>query len=74
MTAISNIDTDIGKLLDRHRPEGARWVVWVEDAGFRSCYGPFDGYDEAQTWMATHQLAQTSTGYGVEILPLYTAT
>ncbi len=71
---MTTIDTDIGSLLDKHKPTGARWIVWVEDAGFRSCYGPFDNYDEAQKWMEKHRLAQASTGYGVEILPLYVAT
>ncbi len=74
MIAMTDIDTDIGTLLDKHKPKGAQWVVWVEDAGFRSCYGIFNHYDEAQKWMRKHQLAQASTGYGVEVLPLYIAS
>jgi hypothetical protein len=70
----TKIDTDLARLLDMHKPEGARWVVYIDDGGFRSCYGVFENYDEAQTWMGKHRLAQMSTGYGVEVLPLYMAT
>ena len=73
-THIDTIDTDIGRLLDRHKPDGALWVVWVDDGGFRSCYGPFENYDDAQSWMGEHHLAHMSTGYGVEVLPMYVAT
>jgi hypothetical protein len=75
MTAdIKIIDTTVGRLLDKHKPDGAQWVVYIDDDGFRSCYGTFESYDDAQTWMGKHHLAHMSTGYGVEVLPLYMAT
>jgi hypothetical protein len=60
------IDATISEVLDTLKPAGARWVVWVDDDGFRSCYGPFDEYKGAQDWMAKH----TPAG-DVEVLPLY---
>jgi len=57
---------DIATLLDRHKPVGAQWVVYIDDDGFKSCYGPFEKYDEAQTWIEHHAPAE-----GVEVLPLY---
>jgi len=63
---LTNIDTNIGAVLDKHKPLGAEWIVWIGDDGFRSCYGPFDKYDEAQAWIQRH----TPAG-DVEVLPLY---
>ncbi len=62
----TTIDNDISRLLDKHKPLGAKWVVWIDDMGFRSCYGPFEEYKDATAW-AEVQVIQGD----VEVLPLY---
>lgn len=56
------IQSTIGELLDTHKPAGTRWVAVVDDEGFKSAYGPFDLYEQAQTWTIVH---------GGEVIPLY---
>ena len=60
------IQTDIGRLLDKHKPVGAQWVVLINDEGFLSTYGPFDEYGMATAWVSLHEKAVDH-----EVLPLY---
>jgi len=62
------IDTTISRLLDRHKPAGAQWVVYIDDDGFKSAYGPFGRYEEAQKWVEHH------APYHAEVIPLYQPT
>jgi len=53
---------DISHLLDAVKPVGSSWVVYINDEGFKSCYGAFESYEEAQEW---------SSANGGEVVPLY---
>ena len=63
---MNTIDASIERLLDRHKPTGTKWIVYIDDDGFKSTYGPFDRFTEAQRWIEHHAPAE-----GVEVLPLY---
>ena len=67
MTGIQSTASDI---LDKLKPEGARWVVFINDTGYKSTYGPFDTYDVAQAWISKQASAG---GPDTEVLPLYGA-
>ena len=68
---MTSVQPSILDILERHKPEGASWVVFIDDSGFKSTYGPFEQYDEAQSWIESHPVAPDSR---YEVLPLYGAT
>ncbi len=51
----------IRNLLDNLKPEGTRWIVYVNDDGFKCAYGPFDLFGEAQKFASANG----------EVIPLY---
>ena len=67
---MTEIQSTVANILDKVKPEGARWVVYINDTGYKSTYGPFDSYDEAQAWIDKQASAH---GPDTEVLPLYGA-
>jgi hypothetical protein len=68
-------DQTIHEILERTKPIGTTWVVLVIELdatspNLKATYGPFDKYEEAQTWLH-QQLAPDNTSTTFEVLPLY---
>ena len=68
---MTQIDTTISAILDRHKPDGTRWAVLAtEPEGYKAVHGPFETYDAAMSWSVVEASTGSTTEF--EVLPLYT--
>jgi len=67
---MKTIEGDIAQIMHDIRPEGASYVVIIEesmgdtDLTIEAAHGPFDDWEEAMTWADTHD------GYVIPLFPL----